>query len=55
MKVFAPLGFAMLLTGAASGQEAPPPPVETELAPGSRLSEWLAVRITTESVRDFVV
>ena len=37
MKVFAPLGFAMLLAGAASAQEAPPPPVEPELAPGSRL------------------
>jgi hypothetical protein len=37
MKVFAPLGFAMLLAGAASAQEAPLPPVESELAPDSRL------------------
>jgi len=37
MKVFAPLGFAMLLAGAPSAQEAPPPPVEPELAPESRL------------------
>ena len=37
MKTFAPLAFAMLMAGATFAQEAPPPPVEPELAPGSRL------------------
>jgi hypothetical protein len=37
MKIFAPLGIALLLAGAAWAQEAPPPPVEPELPPGARL------------------
>ena len=37
MKVLSPLGFAMLLAGVVSAQEPPPPPVEPELAPESRL------------------
>jgi hypothetical protein len=48
MKLFAPLGFAMLLAGVASTQEPPPPPVETELALGSRLVDPRADELVRE-------
>ena len=37
MKVIARLAFALLAAGVSFAQEPPPPPVEPELAPGSRL------------------
>ena len=48
MKVFAPLGFAVILAGAASAQEAPPPPVEAELPPGSRLVDARAEELVRQ-------
>jgi hypothetical protein len=48
MKTITPLGFALLLAGVISAQEAPPPPIEPELAHGSRLIDPRADELVRE-------